>query len=51
MQDERFEIEYDSFAHIVSLNDTKEQVIIVMTLDEVEKMLEWYCDKFQKIVI
>lgn len=51
MQDERFEIEYDELAHIVSLNDKKEQIILVMTLEEVEKMLEWYCDKFQKIVI
>ena len=49
--DDRFEIGYDEIARIVSLNDKKEQIIIVMRLEQLEKLLEWYCEKFKKIVI
>ncbi len=47
----RFEISYDKIAKLVALNDNQEQVIIVLTLEQTEKLLEWYCDEFRKIVI
>jgi hypothetical protein len=48
---ERFEIDYEEYKKMLSLNDHQEQVIIVMSLEQVEKILEWYCEKFGKIVI
>jgi len=48
---DRFEIEYDAFTKIAALNDKREQVIIVITLEQIEQLLEWYCDTFKKIVI
>lgn len=51
MIDNRFEISYDKIAKLVALNDTQEQVIIVLTLEQTEKLLEWYCEAFKKIVI
>jgi len=51
MIDNRFEISYDKIAKLVALNDKEEQVIIVLSLEQTEKLLEWYCEKFKKIVI
>jgi len=49
--DNRFEISYDEIAKLVALNDKEEQVVIVLSLEQTEKLLEWYCDEFKKIVI
>jgi len=51
MADERFDIDYDASRALVSLNDKQEQVVFVLTTEQVEKLLEWYCDTFRKIVL
>ena len=51
MIDDRFEIGYDEIAKLASLNDKEEQVVFVIKLEQIEKLLEWYCEKFKKIVI
>ena len=49
--EKRFNIEYDEIAKIISLDDKQESVVIVMTMDQIEGLFTWYCDKFNKIVI
>jgi hypothetical protein len=49
--EERFEFDYNDIDRMVAMNDTVEQVIIVMTAEQLEALLEWYCKKFNKIVI
>jgi hypothetical protein len=35
----------------VAMTDTFEETVFVMSIDQVEALLEWYCKKFDKIVI
>lgn len=47
----RFEFEWDDITKMVVLNDKHEGVVIVMTLEQIEALLGWYCEKFGKMVI
>lgn len=47
----RFEIEYDPIAKLYSLNDTEEQTLIVLTKEQLEALLTFYCDKEGRIII
>jgi hypothetical protein len=49
--DEQYEFDFNDGDTIVALRDNVDQTIIVITLDQVEALLEWYCKQFKRIIV
>lgn len=51
MDEQRFRLSEDELTKTIALDDTQEQVIIVMSEEQVDVLLDWYCKKRGYLII
>ena len=50
-KNERYTVDYNPEGDCVVLFDNEEQIVFVMTKEQVEKLLDWYCKEFCRMII
>ncbi|HEY0087306.1 MAG TPA: hypothetical protein VGB37_00590 [Candidatus Lokiarchaeia archaeon] len=46
-----FELDYDPIAKLYALNDTEQQVVIVLNKEQLEVLIDFYCKQEERIII
>ena len=51
MEKQRFNIDYSPEFASVALFDNIEECVVVMDMEQVDALVEWYCKEFNRILV